>query len=105
MHIHREVKLALYILLLAAAASAADITGNWKSDLETPQGPVQVSYSFKQDGEALTGTWQAARSPVVQISEGKVTGDKVSFLVKLEAAGGMTLLTRVRSAAMRFSSR
>jgi hypothetical protein len=81
------VKSVLLIAFLAAVASATDITGNWKGDLETPQGAVQVSYSFKQDGETLTGTWQTARSPTVQISEGKVTGDKVAFTVKIEAAG------------------
>jgi hypothetical protein len=72
---------------LATVVSAADLTGNWKGDLESPQGKVQVSYSFKQDGENLTGTWQAAQSPTIQITEGKVTGDKVSFVVKIEAAG------------------
>jgi opacity protein-like surface antigen len=87
MHIHRLTKSALLIAVLAAVASAADITGNWKGDLDTPQGRVQVSYSFKQDGETLTGTWQTAQSPTIQISEGKVTGDKVSFVVKIEAAG------------------
>ena len=81
------LKTALLIPLLAAIAFAADITGNWKGDLQTPQGTVQVSYSFKQDGEALTGTWQAAQSPTVQITEGKVAGDKVWFTVKIEAAG------------------
>ena len=57
------VKPLLMIMCVAMAASAAGITGNWKADLQTPQGTVQVSYSFKQDGETLTGTWQAANSP------------------------------------------
>jgi hypothetical protein len=74
-------------MILAMAAFGADITGNRKADLETPQGKVQVSYTFKQDGENLTGTWQVAQSPTVQISEGKVTGDKVVFVVKMDAAG------------------
>ena len=90
MHKYRLVKSGLLILILAAVVSAADITGNWKADLETPQGKVQVNYTFKQEGETLTGTWQTARSPTVQISEGKVTGDKVSFLVKVDPNGGMT---------------
>ena len=51
---------------------------------------VQVSCSFKQEGETLTGTWQAAQSPTVQISEGKVSGDRVSFVVKVGPDGGMT---------------
>jgi hypothetical protein len=76
-------------MILAVVACAADITGNWKADLETPQGKVQVSYTFKQEGETLTGTWQAAQSPTVPISEGKVTGDKVVFVVKMDPAGSM----------------
>ena len=90
MHSQRLIQSALFLLILAAVASAADITGNWKADLQTPQGKVQVNYSFKQAGETLTGTWQVAQSPTVQISEGKVTGDKVSFVVKADPNGGIT---------------
>jgi len=78
------------MLVFAGVASAADITGNWTADLQTPQGKVQVSYMFKQDGEKLTGTWQAAQSPTVQITDGKVTGDKVSFVVKVGPNGELT---------------
>jgi hypothetical protein len=90
MRTHQPVKSGLLFLILAAVASAADITGNWKADLQTPQGQVQVNYVFKQEGEILTGTWQAAQSPTVQISDGKVTGDKVSFVVKMDPDGRMT---------------
>jgi hypothetical protein len=86
------VKSVLFIIVLATVASAADITGNWKADLETPQGKVQISYTFKQDGEALTGTWQAAKSPTVDITDGKVKGDKVSFVVKLGPNGELTFV-------------
>ena len=88
MHTYQLAKSALLIAVCAVVACAADITGNWKADLQTPQGTVQVNYSFKQDGEKLTGTWQAAQSPTIQITEGKVTGDKVSFVVQLGANGG-----------------
>lgn len=90
MYNNRAVREGLLILLLATVASAADITGDWKADLQTPQGMVQVSYTFKQDGEKLTGTWQAAKSPTVQITEGKVAGGKVSFVVKLGPEGAPT---------------
>lgn len=89
MRVH--LKSALLLLFLGAIASAADITGSWKGDLETPQGKVQVSYSFQQDGDTLTGSWQAAQSPTVQISDGKVTGDKVTFVVKMGANIGLEL--------------
>ena len=80
-------KAALFILICAAAVSAADITGDWEAVLDHPQGPVQVSYTFKQDGEKLTGTWQAAASGVVEITEGKVIGEKISFVVNVEKVG------------------
>ena len=70
------------LLALATAAGAADISGSWKADLETPQGKVAISYSFQQDGDKLTGTWQTAQSPTCQISEGRIEGDKLSFVVK-----------------------
>jgi hypothetical protein len=72
---------------MAAVASAADITGNWEADLLTPQGTVKVHYSFKQQGGTLTGTWQAGRSPTIQITEGKVADNMVSFVVKMDANG------------------
>ncbi len=90
MHNHPLLKSALFLLIVATVASAADITGNWKADLQTPQGKVQVNYTFKQEGETLTGTWQAAQSPIVQISDGKVTGDQVTFVVKVDPNGGLT---------------
>jgi hypothetical protein len=92
MYSRQLVKSALLIAVLAVVASAADITGNWKADLQTPQGTVQVSYTFKQEGATLTGTWQAAQSPTVDITEGKVTGDKVSFVVKLGPGADITFV-------------
>jgi len=76
-------------MMLAMVASAADITGNWTADLQTPQGLVQVSYTFKQNGETLTGTWQAAQSPTVEITDGKVSGNKVAFVVRVGPNGVM----------------
>jgi hypothetical protein len=84
------VKSVLFIILLAVVASAADITGNWKADLQAPQGKVEDHYTFQQKGETLTGTWQAALSPTVEITEGKVTGDKVVFVVKIGPNGDIT---------------
>ena len=90
MHKFGSVKSGLFIIIFAALASAADITGNWKADLQTPQGKVEVSYSFQQKGETLTGTWQAAQSPTVEITEGKVTDDKVVFVVKMGPNANIT---------------
>ena len=90
-------------MMLAMVASAADITGNWTADLQTPQGLVQVSYTFKQNGETLTGTWQAAQSPTVEITDGKVSGNKVAFVVRVGPNGVMVFATRAKLRAKKFS--
>jgi hypothetical protein len=74
-------------LLLSFGLSAADLTGAWKADLESPHGPVVISYAFTQDGDKLTGTMQAGRTPQLQLENGKVEGDKVSFSVKIADTG------------------
>jgi hypothetical protein len=88
---HSPARIVILILLLAVAALAADITGDWKGDLQTPRGIVQVSYTFKQEGETLTGTWQTANTPVLQISEGKVKGDQITFVVLFDQNANITL--------------
>ena len=85
MQISQVVKSALFIVVLAAVASAADITGNWKADLETPQGKVQVSYTFKQDGEKITGTYAGRYGK--SALEGTVKENHVEFIVTVVAEG------------------
>ncbi len=49
---------ALAMAFTAAAAMAADVTGTWNGSAETPNGNFQLTFTFKQDGAALTGTVQ-----------------------------------------------
>ena len=50
------MKLLLTMMaLFALAASAADISGNWKGTAEGPNGAIERSFTFKQDGTKLTG--------------------------------------------------
>src|ERR1700744_5534447 len=70
-------------LLLFVAAIAADLNGKWTGTLPTPDGnSLDVSYTFKVDGNKLTGS---ASSPAgdVTIENGKVDGDKFSFSVNV----------------------
>src|ERR1051325_10132071 len=83
---------AALILLVTTGFLGAEVTGKWQADLETPQGKVKVHYVFQQEGETVTGTWQTAQSPTVQIEEGKVSGDKISFVVKVRPNNGLTLV-------------
>jgi hypothetical protein len=67
--------------LLAAVASAADIDGKWKSEFTAPDGQTRTtSYAFKADGDKLTGT-VSGRQGDAAITEGKISGDEISFVV------------------------
>jgi hypothetical protein len=71
--------LASLLVLMAAPAYAADVDGKWSGSLDTPNGPVQVSFLFKADGGGLTGTTTGPDGNSVALKNGKVDGDKISF--------------------------
>ncbi len=71
--------LAPVLLLAASAAFAADVDGKWSGSLDTPNGPVQVSFLFKADGTTLTGTTTGPDGNSIALKNGKVDGDKISF--------------------------
>ncbi len=68
---------------LTAVAFAADPTGKWVGNVETPNGPLELTFEFKADGDALEGT---VTSPMgtLPLSNGKVAGDVLSFDVTIE---------------------
>lgn len=89
---------ALAILfLLSGAVMAADVTGIWVAEMAAPaggpggggmgggpQGPMKWTFNLKADGANLTGTMVGPMGRENQISEGKIDGDKVSFVVKVK---------------------
>ena len=78
--------LAVVLALSAAAAWAADVTGTWTGTISSPNGDFNLTYTFKQDGDKLTGTVTGPSDPI-PISEGKVDGDKISFSVNVDMGG------------------
>ncbi len=79
----------LAMMLSAATAMAADVTGTWTGQSTGPDGnSMQLSFTFKQDGAALTGTVQGPMGDAMAITNGKVDGDKFSFDVSFN---GMTI--------------
>ena len=68
------------ILAFAAAAAAADATGTWKAQFQTPDGQTRENtIVLKQEGEKLTGTLTSMRGGESSIENGTVAGDEVSF--------------------------
>jgi hypothetical protein len=75
--------------LTAASAFAADVTGAWTGKMAGPNGDgFQITFTFKVDGAKLTGSVTGPQGDPMEISEGKIDGDKLSFNVSFN---GMTI--------------
>ena len=65
----------------AAGSGKADVSGAWSVEVQTDAGSGSPSFTFKQDGEKLTGKYKG------QLGEsdltGTVKGDKIEFSFKV----------------------
>jgi len=68
-----------------APAGAMNVTGAWAFTVETQAGSGSPSFTFKQDGENLTGTYkgQFGEAPLT----GSVKGADIKFTIKINAQG------------------
>lgn len=73
--------------LCALSAFAADITGNWKATAEGPNGAMERTFSFKQQGTTLTGETVSSMLGKSEIKDGKVEGDTVTFNITADFGG------------------
>ena len=80
----RKVLLALVMTIgVAASAFAADVTGKWVGNVETPNGPIELTYELKAEGDALNGTVASAMGSL-PINKGKIAGNVLTYEVALE---------------------
>lgn len=80
----RRAVLALVMTIgMAASAFAADVTGKWVGNVETPNGPLELTYDFKAEGETLTGTVSSPMGSVA-LDKGKVAGAVLTYEVSFE---------------------
>ena len=73
--------------LLSVAAWASDITGTWVGSISGGGGDFTLTYSFKQDGDKLSGTVQGPQGDPLPLTDCKIDGDKISFAVKVDMGG------------------
>ena len=81
-----KLRLVLLCCALAIVALAADATGKWTFEQQGRNGAQTVTLNLKADGGKLTGT-VSGRGGDTEISDGKVEGDNVSFVVVREFNG------------------
>jgi len=86
--------LALTALLagLTVTALAADIDGQWTAAFDTQIGEQHYTYTFKADGEKLTGSAKNDRG-TSEIKDGTIKGNAVSFTENLEFDGNALVIT------------
>jgi hypothetical protein len=94
----RQLLLAVVLTLVPlAAARAADVSGTWVAEFDTQVGVQKYVFTFKVDGEKLTGTADAermgAKQPQVAIGDGVVKGDQIAFTETLTFDGNPMLLS------------
>jgi len=69
----------------APQAGGANVTGDWNVTVETSAGSGNPSFTFKQEGEKLTGMYKG------QLGEGPLTGTvkgaDINFTIKVNAQG------------------
>lgn len=82
-------------MMTITVPALADVTGNWAGALSTPNGAVNVSYTFAEDGTVLTGTTTGPDGASVAISDGKIEGEKISFSVSVDMQGTPATFTYI----------
>ena len=78
--------LILSFAALSLAAFAADVTGRWKTEFESQIGLQKYTYILRQEGGQLTGKAESVindQKREAELKEGKVEGDKISFVEML----------------------
>ncbi len=82
-----KLRLVLLSCLLTIAAFAADVTGKWAADVPSRGGNTQkITIDLKADGDKVTGTISNPQGEMA-ITDGKVSGDTVTFSVTREMQG------------------
>lgn len=76
----KKLSMLCFVLVIASMAAYAqsDITGKWKTTISGPQGEMELTFNYKVDKEALTGTI-ASQMGEIPLKNGKVEGNKFSY--------------------------
>ena len=74
----RSLCLVVVALCAVNIAFAQDINGKWKTQMQTPNGPLELVFNFKAIGDSLAGT---VESPMGELpfDNAKIKGKTFSF--------------------------
>jgi hypothetical protein len=77
---------------MALSAFAAGVAGQWTATFSTQMGDQHYTYTFKVDGEKLTGTAKNDMGST-EIANGTIKGDDISFVENLDFNGNQIAIT------------
>ena len=72
--------------LLASLCHGADIAGQWRGEFDSQIGQQKYLFTFKTDGDKLTGKASSevnGQKRESDLKEGKITGDTIKFVETL----------------------
>jgi len=78
------------LLAVSGTAFASDVDGTWVGTWDSPGGAIVLNYTFKADGNVLTGSSAGPDGNAIPIKNGKIEGDKISFVIEVDFGGGPT---------------
>lgn len=78
--IKKTVTTLFMVMAFVAFGYAQDITGNWKG---TVNDQFEINYTFKVEGEKLTGNSKGPDGSEVQITNGIIKGEDLSFSIDI----------------------
>jgi len=89
----RFLTFSVFLLLGMVRVLAADISGTWKASFETQIGQQNYTYQFVVKDTTLTGKIQSEMGGTSEIQQGKVEGEKVSFVEVFKYEGNEIQIT------------
>ncbi|MEZ5353220.1 MAG: hypothetical protein R2762_11335 [Bryobacteraceae bacterium] len=78
------LRTCLLILTATLSALAADVAGTWKGSAEGPNGQMERTFTFKVDGDKLSGETVSSFVGKSEIRQGVVKGDELSFVITIK---------------------
>ncbi len=88
--LRKPLMFVCFVFAYGLAVSAAGVDGKWKTEFDTQIGVQKYTFTFKAEGEKLTGKASFERMEQkgeVDLLEGKVSGNDISFVEKLSFDG------------------
>lgn len=77
----------------AAPTPAADVSGAWKGSFDFNGTSMPLTFNLKSSGSTVTGTVEGMGPAPVEIHEGKIDGDTVTFWLNTDYQGQTYVLT------------